>query len=203
MRITELARQAGVSSATLRYYEEQRLLGPSGRTEAGYRLYGAEAVGRLRFIQRAKSLGLSLREIRQLVTEPADSATDVARLRHAIVHKLADTERRISELEALRADLEALQGRIGSGVDSCGRIGDCECWLPTEEEVAMMTNAQAVLACTCCGCTCPSDGACTCCGCPTPDCEPAQAGQPAHAGQQLVPIAVLSPGPSTSTSALR
>lgn len=170
LNITELARQTGISSSAIRYYEQEGLIQPVARTDAGYRLYESETIGRLRFILRAKALGLSLREIRQLVQQPADSTADMARLRHAIAHKLADTKRRITELEVLREDLEALQQHFSDGVTFCGRIGDCECWLPMEE-VGMMSDSRASMECSCCGCTCPSVGECTCCGCPSPDCE--------------------------------
>jgi DNA-binding transcriptional MerR regulator len=166
MRIGELAKAGAVSTSLLRYYEEQGVLSPTTRTESGYRLYGAEAIGRLGFIQRAKSLGLTLREIRQLVEEPGDGATDLARLRHAIAHKLADTKQRIVELEALQDELEGLYLRLARGAAPCGHIGNCECWLPTGEEVKQMITAVHEAAC----CPCPGDdcddGSCTCCDCP-------------------------------------
>lgn len=162
LHISDISRQSGIASSALRYYEQEGLLRPAGRTASGYRLYDGSAVGRVGFIRRAKSLGLSIREIRQLVAEPADPATDQHRLRHAVAHKLADTQRRIGELETLRGELEALQARLGSASGlGCGHIGDCECWLPTEQEVKAMTSN----ACSCCGCTCPNDGTCDCCGC--------------------------------------
>jgi MerR family transcriptional regulator, copper efflux regulator len=159
-----------VSTSLLRYYEEQELLSPATRTEAGYRIYGAEAIGRLGFIQRAKALGLTLREIRQLVQEPGDATTDLARLRHVIAHKLADTKQRIAELEALQDELEGLYLRLGRTAPPCGHIGNCECWLPTEEEVKQMSDAvREAECCTCCDCPCPcDDGICICCDCPCP-----------------------------------
>jgi DNA-binding transcriptional MerR regulator len=105
MRIADLARQAGVSTATLRYYEDQGLLRPARRTDAGYRVYGDDALHRVGFIQRAKSLGLTLREIQQLSERRSEASDGHARLRHALVHKLADTDRRIRGLETLRAAL--------------------------------------------------------------------------------------------------
>ena len=99
------------------------------------------------------------------------------RLRHAIGHKLVDTERRIADLAMLRQDLEALQQRLGPGTAICGRIGDCECWLPTEKEVRFMTLNQpkedptaakpSTDACDCGGCGCPPDG--DACSCPPDD----------------------------------
>ncbi len=68
IRIGQLAQQAEISRPTIRYYEEEGLLTPARRTSAGYRVYDAEAPARLRFIQRAKALGLSLKEIKLLVS---------------------------------------------------------------------------------------------------------------------------------------
>ena len=67
LTIGQLAKLTGVSRSTLRYYEEQGLLEPSGRTAAGYRVYGPEAERTLLFIQRAQRLGFSLSDIRLLL----------------------------------------------------------------------------------------------------------------------------------------
>lgn len=66
-RIGQLAGIAGVSPSALRFYEEAGLLQPGERSEAGYRLYGPEAAGRLQFIRRAQGLGLTLGEIHRLL----------------------------------------------------------------------------------------------------------------------------------------
>ena len=168
MRIAELARRAGVSTATLRFYEEQGLLVPLARTEAGYREYGIAALGRLGFIRRAKALGLSLREVKALVELPGDPASDPARLHAAVARKLADTRRRIGELRTLERELEALDEHLGRGVVWCGRIGDSGCWLPTKEEVKRMKSDEQTSSSDCgcdcdCGCDdCCGDDGCTC-----------------------------------------
>src|SRR3989441_12480187 len=113
MRIGELARLAGISTSALRYYEEAGLLGATARTEAGYRIYGSESGGRLQFVQRAKALGLSLQEVRQLLASPlADVGTERDRLRHLVAHKLAETRARDAELQALDQELERLYGPL-------------------------------------------------------------------------------------------
>lgn len=164
MRIAELALRAGVSTATLRFYEEQGLLAPATRTDAGYREYGGESLGRLGFIRRAKALGLSLREVKSLVVAPRGSADDQVRLRDAIAHKLADTRRRIDQLQTLARELEALDQHLGHGTVWCGRIGDCGCWLPTQEEVARMTTNERDTT-SGCGCGGECDCGCDTCGC--------------------------------------
>ena len=61
--IGNLARRAGVSIDTVRYYEKSGLLTPQARLPSGYRRYGASQVARLRFIRRAQELGFSLKDI--------------------------------------------------------------------------------------------------------------------------------------------
>ena len=79
LRIGELAARAGASADTVRYYERLRLLGPPARSESGYRLYSAVELGRLRFIRRAKRLGLSLEEIRSLLGVAEEGASRARR----------------------------------------------------------------------------------------------------------------------------
>ncbi|TET83400.1 MAG: MerR family transcriptional regulator [Anaerolineales bacterium] len=67
LTIGQLARRVGLRTSALRFYQEQGLLQPIGRTESGYRLYTPEAEQRLRFIQRAQRLGFSLADIRTLL----------------------------------------------------------------------------------------------------------------------------------------
>jgi MerR family transcriptional regulator, copper efflux regulator len=163
VRIGDLATKAGVSPSLLRYYEEQGLLS-STRSEAGYRIYGPDALGRLGFIKRAKALGLSLEEVRRLVQTPSPMPESLEELRHVIAHKLVDTQSRIAELEALRGELEALHVRLGRAEPPCGHLGDCGCWLPTEQEVRLMTiELRDAECCDCCPgeCPCEAEG----CGC--------------------------------------
>lgn len=169
LRVGQLASAVGLAPSALRYYEEQGLLGAGVRTQAGYRLYGSEAIGRVQFIQRAKALGLSLEEIRQLVhSRQADSIAERAAVRHVIAHKIVATRARISELRALETELEALYLRLlKSPVDACGHIGDCACWLPNEEEVKMMADEVECCGQLCCpDCSCSKGQPCDCPDCP-------------------------------------
>jgi len=107
LKIGELARQTALSIKTIRYYEQRGLLEQPPRTEAGYRLYGPEEVARLRFIQRAKLLGLTLEEIRELVGLAAqcNEGEIVPRLEEVLEAKLEETERKMAELTAFRQNL--------------------------------------------------------------------------------------------------
>jgi DNA-binding transcriptional MerR regulator len=107
LRIGELAKQTGLSIKTIRYYESRGLLEQPPRTEGGYRLYGPEEVARLQFIQRAKLLGLTLEEIRELVELAArcNEGEIVPRLQKVLEAKLEETERKMDELSAFRENL--------------------------------------------------------------------------------------------------
>ena len=70
LRVGELAKRTGLTVRTLHHYESIGLLTPSGRTEAGYRLYAAADVARLGQIVGLRQLGLALDEIRECLTRP-------------------------------------------------------------------------------------------------------------------------------------
>ncbi len=73
LTIGEVARAAGVAATTLRYYEREGLLSPTGRSRAGYRLYDEEAAERLEFIRAAQAVGFTLGDIRALLELNGDS----------------------------------------------------------------------------------------------------------------------------------
>lgn len=111
-RIGELAQVSGLTPDALRYYERLGLLRPSGRTEGGFRVYGASTVERLRVIKQAQALGLSLREIRDLVSYPEQRG--VRRCRHVrdlLLTKLAELEAHITQLEEFRRTLVQLEAQ--------------------------------------------------------------------------------------------
>lgn len=101
-RIGELAREAGVSRDTLRFYEREGLLSPEGRSEGGYRLYGEGAFQRLHFIKQAQALGLSLEEIRVVLEAMQGGRPPCADVRWVLGQKVALLSERIAELSALR-----------------------------------------------------------------------------------------------------
>ncbi|MDQ3694698.1 MAG: MerR family transcriptional regulator [Chloroflexota bacterium] len=106
--IGELARQAGTSPDTVRYYERLGLLGVPDRTVSGYRRYGASDLGRLQFIRRAKRLNLSLEEIRGLlgVAEEGECRPLRRQVVELLAHKITVCEAQLAELTAFKASLE-------------------------------------------------------------------------------------------------
>ena len=105
LTIGQLAKRVGLRTSALRYYEEQGLLTPIGRTESGYRLYVPEAEQTLRFIQRAQRLGFSLADIRVLLGDQQngdlsdETAIEVAEERYLAL------ERQVTRLLVLQHEL--------------------------------------------------------------------------------------------------
>ncbi len=129
LTIGRLAAETGVSADTIRYYESVGLLPPPTRSEAGYRLYPRTEVRRLQLIKRAKLLGLSLGDIKDLVDQTfTDSCAHLQReLLARIPVQLEEIERRMAELEALRSELRTVQRQL-AGLDASevqGVVADC------------------------------------------------------------------------------
>ena len=106
--IGEAARQSGVSAKMVRHYESLGLLPTVHRTDAGYRQFGDKEVHTLRFIRRARLLGFSMAEIAELLKlwqNQQRASADVKRIAQAHV---ADLERRIAEMQAMRQTLQQL-----------------------------------------------------------------------------------------------
>ena len=103
--IGELSDRVGVSAHTIRYYERLGLLEPPKRTESQYRIYGEENEERLKFIQKAKRFGLSLDEIKQLITIRTQGTPPCASLKTMVEQHLDDLDRQIAEMISLRREL--------------------------------------------------------------------------------------------------
>ena len=107
LRIGELAQLMGVASQTLRNYEQQGLLKPTARSEAGHRLYGQEEVAQLQFINRASLAGITKLEVKELLTLIAEGerGEDSPHVKEVLEEKLRETERIMKEISALRDSL--------------------------------------------------------------------------------------------------
>ena len=108
LTIGQVARHAGVGIETVRFYERQGLLEEPARKQSGYRQYGEDVVARLRFIRRAKELGFSLKEIKELLALRVDPTTTCAEVRGKAAAKIADVEQKIEALQRIRKALVKL-----------------------------------------------------------------------------------------------
>lgn len=113
--IGKLARRARVRPSTVRYYESHRILPAASRLPSGYRVYSEDSVAMLRFIRRAQSLGITLREVKQLLTIARQGQRPCVRVRELAHGHLRDIDDRIKELELLRAQLRAMLRRRSKG----------------------------------------------------------------------------------------
>lgn len=104
-KIGEIARESGVGVEALRFYESRGLIEPATRTPAGYRLYDAAVFARLSFIKKAQSIGFTLDEIAQIISDSAHGHAPCADVRRLAAEKLAALEERIRRLQRYRREL--------------------------------------------------------------------------------------------------
>lgn len=114
MNIGEAAAASGVSAKMLRYYESIGLIAPAERSVAGYRRYAASDIQALRFLRRARSLGFSVAQMRELLAlwrDEARASADVKRLALAHAAELEEKARAIAEMSsALRHLADQCEG---------------------------------------------------------------------------------------------
>jgi MerR family copper efflux transcriptional regulator len=124
MNIGEAARVTGLPPKTIRYYEDIALVEPA-RAENGYRDYSDSDVHRLRFVQRARSLGFSVAECRSLLGLYEDDQRASGDVKQMALDKLAEIDRKIGELQGLRETLATLaQSCQGDDRPDCPIIND-------------------------------------------------------------------------------
>ena len=125
MHIGAVAERSGVPSKTIRYYESIGLIGQARRTGAGYRVYGEHDIQTLRFIQRARSLGFSVRDVGNLLTLWQDTRRASAQVRALAESHRAEIDRKIAALRGLRATLDHLIARChGDDRPECPILDD-------------------------------------------------------------------------------
>ena len=108
--ISELAKEFGLTTRTLRYYEELGMLKPK-RTETGNRIYEKKEYARLKIIMRGKKYGFSLEEIKEIVLLFDKDRTGVKQLEKTIESaekKLQEVNERIRELDELKQEFESM-----------------------------------------------------------------------------------------------
>lgn len=117
LTVGRIAAQAGLTPKAVRLYEAGGLIDPPERTAAGYRTYTEETVPVLGFIRQAQTLGLSLKEIKDILDlqrsgeQPCGFVTDL------LDRHLADIDRRIADLEALRSTLRHARAQADQAAD--------------------------------------------------------------------------------------
>lgn len=120
LTIGHLSAATGVKVETIRYYERSGLVAPPARAAGNYRSYGSADVARLRFIRRTRDLGFGLQEVRALLDLAAQGGRDCGEVDALATHHLAEVDRKIGDLTALRRQLSA-------AISTCagGTIAEC------------------------------------------------------------------------------
>ncbi|MFB6098951.1 MAG: Zn(2+)-responsive transcriptional regulator [Salinibacter sp.] len=115
MTRSEVAEKAGVNPETLRYYEREALIPKPRRSDGGFRLYDDSYVERLRFIKRAKELGFTLAEIKDLLELRVDDEATCRDVKAQAEEKLEDVNEKIHDLERIREALSRLADACTGG----------------------------------------------------------------------------------------
>ncbi|MDP2954501.1 MAG: MerR family transcriptional regulator [Chloroflexota bacterium] len=120
LTIGELAGELQLNPKTIRYYEEVGLLSKPRRSESGYRLYSRDDIERLRLVKRAKLLGLSLAEIKELVEYAIDGrcSTLKGHLLSLVGAKLEEIDQKMQELVVFRGELRRCQSELSRRFNS-------------------------------------------------------------------------------------
>lgn len=123
LSIGELAERTGCTAESIRYYEREGVVPRPARAGSGrYRRYGAADVERIAFLRRARDLGFSLAEVRELLAfndgDPAHSCHDVDQMARA----------HLAQVDAKIAQLTALRGALAGVIDQCrGGLSAADC----------------------------------------------------------------------------
>ncbi len=111
LTIGNVARRVGVRPSALRYYEAQGILRPAARRPNGYRIYSDDAVTLLRFVRRAQSLGITLKEMKPLLSLASQGQQPCSDVKQLARKHLREIDQKIRELQTLRNELRALLRR--------------------------------------------------------------------------------------------
>jgi MerR family transcriptional regulator, copper efflux regulator len=142
--IGELAKRAGVSPPTIRYYEEIGLLPAVSRSSSGYRRYSEGAVEDLRFIRKAQALGFALDDVREILKLSRSGKTPCERVRALAHEHLAAVDERIRQLLSFRDHLAADLARWDAEETSVTCRGLCQ-WITDAAPDADTTAVAATL----------------------------------------------------------
>ncbi len=121
LTIGQVASRAEVGVETVRFYEREGLLEKAARRPSGYRQFDEGVVARLAFIRRAKSLGFTLKEVRELLSLKLDPDGPTSEVKRRAEAKITDIEAKIRTLRKMKTSLT----RLTRTCPGHGRTGDC------------------------------------------------------------------------------
>ena len=127
LAIGALGKATGTKTETIRYYERIGLMPPPGRTAGNYRAYGQAQLRRLSFIRRSRELGFPIEAVRELLRLADQKGAECGAVDVIARGHLAEIERKIADLRALRRELRELIGQCGNGTISECRLIEALC----------------------------------------------------------------------------
>jgi DNA-binding transcriptional MerR regulator len=144
LRISDVARRAGVPVSTVRYYERIGIMPLPARSSSGYRIYDKAAEARLAFISRAKRLGLSLEEVAGLAEawDGADCGGTRERLSSLLDTKRAEIAEQVRELELFSTQLAEVQMRLDASDAPTECAPDLKCCTPELGDVVVTLGTK-------------------------------------------------------------
>jgi len=117
--IGELSRQTGVKIPTIRYYEQMKLITAPERSAGNQRRYSRTELSRLSFIKHARDLGLSIEDIRELLTLSAQPDMPCAEANRIATNHLSTVRERIAQLQSLEAELARMSTCTADNIKNC------------------------------------------------------------------------------------
>jgi MerR family transcriptional regulator, copper efflux regulator len=125
MNIGAIAKRTGLPAKTIRYYESIGLIPPALRSEGNYRTYGEQDLQTLKFVQRARGLGFSVKDVSRLLTLWQDRRRASAEVRRLAQDHVVEIDRKIEELKGMRRTLTHLIERChGDSRPDCPILDD-------------------------------------------------------------------------------
>jgi len=124
--IGEVSRRAGMATSAVRFYERAGLIHVPERTASGYREYDPSVIERLAFISVGQSLGLTLRELREVLVIRDRGESPCRHVGDLINQRLAEVDKRLDDLSQLRIELAVLaETAAGFDEDDCSPGSVC------------------------------------------------------------------------------
>ncbi len=135
MQIGAVAKQCGIGVETVRFYEREGLISEPSRSVSGYRQYSEIVLKQIQFVQYAKSVGFSLKDIRELLKLKHRPDTTCEEARSKLLDKVDEIQQKITALEKMKAMLLPL-------IDQCqadGKLADCAVLQTLETDPMIIT----------------------------------------------------------------
>lgn len=125
LQIGQVAKESSVGVETVRFYESKGLIALPRRNVSGYRQYPESVVKQIQFIQHAKTLGFSLREVRELLRLKGKRSARCNSIKQTAIAKIADIQEKIDSLEGMKKALQPLvaQCKASDPITDCPILG--------------------------------------------------------------------------------